>query len=358
MNLKHRVVLSPMTRFRTNDDHVPLPYVAEYYSQRASVPGTLLITEGTIISPESGGWRNAPGIYSTEQINAWKQVKDKKSRTIVSSNSHLSYFHLKVTDAVHAKGSFIYLQIFAMGRAADPAYLAKLDPPAPYVSVSEIPLSDASHSITPRPLTIPEIEQYIHDFASAATNAIRAGFDGVEFHAANGYLADQFLQDTSNNRTDKYGGSVENRARFVLESVEAIVKAIGVKKTAVRLSPWSTFQGDIPLVSPRGAVADDVLQDMRMTDPIPTFSYLVTRLRDLYPDLAFVHVIEPRVSGSNNVDVVSESDSNDFIRDIWRPRPLISAGGYTRATGIKTAEIKGDLIGYGRSFLANVSFRS
>ena len=149
------------------------------------------------------------------------------------------------------KGSFIYLQLWALGRVAKPQQLAKEDPSLPYVSASDVKLSARADGPAPRPLTIQEIKEYIQLFAIAASNAVqKAGFDGVEIHGANGYLPDQFLQDVSNTRTDEYGGSVENRTRFVLEIVDAVAKAVGEKKTGIRLSPWSTYQGMLPFIQP------------------------------------------------------------------------------------------------------------
>merc|ERR1711939_605230 len=172
MDLHHRLVMAPLTRFRAEDDtHVPLPFVSTYYAQRAAVPGTLLITEATFISHRAAGYANVPGIYSRAQIEAWKSI----------------------TSAVHAKGSYIYCQLWALGRTADAAN-AKAEG-------IEIVSSSAN--------------------AQAARNAIEAGFDGVEVHGANGYLIDQFTQDTCNTRTDEYGGSIENRSRFGLEVTRA-----------------------------------------------------------------------------------------------------------------------------------------
>ncbi|KAI0818987.1 FMN-linked oxidoreductase [Irpex lacteus] len=309
--LQHRIVLAPLTRFRASDSHVPITeLVAEYYAQRAAVPGTLLLAEGTLVSPQSTGWPNAPGIWSKDQVAAWKEV----------------------VDAVHARGSFIYLQIFAMGRVASPEVLEK-EGPFPLVSSSDI--IPTGGSVAPRPLTIPEIKQYVDDFATAAANAVDgAGFDGVEVHAANGYLLDQFVQDVANHRTDEYGGSIENRARFALEILDAVVKKIGAERTGFRISPWSNFQ------------------DMRMKDPIPTFSYIVQQIAERYPNFAFLHVIEPRVDASTD-RTPSEEESNDFIRKIWQPRPLISAGGYNRELSIEAAETKGDLIAWGRYYVSN-----
>ncbi|KAJ7146452.1 FMN-linked oxidoreductase [Mycena epipterygia] len=303
IELSHRVVFAPTTRFRADANHAPLPHVAEYYEQRANMSGSLLISEATFIAPRAGGYKHAPGIWSEEQISAWK----------------------KVTDRVHAKGSYMYLQLWAMGRAAEVETLA--GDGLPYVSASDVPVTG---SPAPRPLTVEEIQEYLQLYATAASNAVhKAGFDGVEIHAANGYLLDQFLHDSSNIRTDAYGGSVENRTRFPLEVVNAVVQAVGQNKTAIRFSPWGTFD-----------------------DPKPTYAHLVTQLRERYPDLAYVHLVEPRVNGAQTVDV-KKGYSNDFIREIWGDRRLISAGGYTRETAIAAAEEKGDLIAFGRLYIAN-----
>ncbi|KAH7923773.1 FMN-linked oxidoreductase [Leucogyrophana mollusca] len=311
LTLQHRVVLAPLTRFRAYATHVPGPQAATYYAQRASTPGTLLITEATFISQEAGGYQHIPGIYTDEQIEGWKEI----------------------TDAVHAKGSFIYLQLWALGRAADESALAT-ENNAPYVSASPIRLT--GRATTPRALMLREIKEYVQAYATAAKTAVNAGFDGVEIHGANGYLIDQFLQDVSDTRTDEYGGSVENRARFALEVVKAVVEAVGPKKTGIRLSPWSPFQ------------------DMGMKDPIPTFTYLVSSLLQ-YP-LAYIHVIEPGIGGNLDHDVPG-GQSNDFIRQIWRKAASTSAyiavGGYSRATALQAAEEKGGLVAFGRLYMSN-----
>ncbi|KAJ7132263.1 NADH:flavin oxidoreductase/NADH oxidase [Mycena epipterygia] len=309
IQLSHRVVFAPTTRFRADANHAVVSLVAEYYEQRASTSGSLLISEATLIAARAGGFEHAPGIWSDEQISAWK----------------------KVTDRVHAKGSYMYLQLYALGRAAKAKTLAEEG--LPYVSASDVPVTGGP---APRPLTVEEIQEYVQLYATAASNAVhKAGFDGVEIHAANGFLLDQFLHDRSNIRTDAYGGSAENRTRFPLEIVDAVVQAIGPKKTAFRVSPWGTFL------------------DMQFDDPKPTYAHLFTQLRERHPDLAYVHVVEPRADGIETVAEVKEGYSNDFIRDIWGDRRLISAGGYTRETAIAAAEGKGDLIAFGRSYIAN-----
>ncbi|KAF7352049.1 FMN-linked oxidoreductase [Mycena venus] len=335
--LRHRVVQAPMTRLRVDPNtNVIFPIVKEYYAQRASTPGTLIISEGTVVAKKAsaylppvvanlnsekvysglaGGHAASPGIWSDAQIAAWREV----------------------TDAVHARGSFIYCQLFAMGRAATAPELADPNVDFDLVSASAIPLP--GEKITPRALTVEEIQEYVQLFVQAAKNAIdRAGFDGVEIHGANGYLLDAFLQDTANQRTDVYGGSSENRARLLLEVVSATAVAIGESKVGVRISPWSSFQG------------------MLMADPIPTFTHLVCALRNDFPRLAYLHIVEPRVEGALTVEASAHNagHSNDFIRALWGGgmRRLISAGGYTRVSALERAE-QGEIVAFGRPFLAN-----
>ncbi|EIN05622.1 NADH:flavin oxidoreductase/NADH oxidase [Punctularia strigosozonata HHB-11173 SS5] len=313
LNLAHRIVMAPLTRFRANKDHVHGGLAKTHYEQRGSVPGTLLITEATFIAAKAGLYDHVPGIWSDAQIEGWKRV----------------------VDAVHDKGSYIVLQLWALGRATDIDSLKREDPSFEVVSASDIPIKGKP---APRPLTVPEIKEYVQLYATAARNAVHgAGFDGVEIHGANGYLIDQFIQDTSNNRADEYGGSIENRSRFALEVVDAVIAAIGASRTGIRLSPWSPFN------------------DMRMADPIPQFSYLIRAMRDAHPDMAFIHLVEPRVSGGSDCNSQHDDESNDFARDIWRGdgRAFISAGGYTREKAITVAEEKGDLIAFGRTFISN-----
>lgn len=301
--------MAPLTRERADADHIPVPLAAEYYAQRASLPGTLIISEATFIAPQAGGYSHVPGIWNDAQIAGWQRV----------------------TRAVHSEGSFIYLQLWALGRAANPELL-EAEGNYPYVSASDVKLKGKPRP--PRPLTTQEVKEYVQLYATAAKNAVRAGFDGVEIHGANGYLIDQFTQDVSNKRTDEYGGSVENRARFALEVAKAVSDAVGEEKTGIRLSPWGAFN------------------DMKMVDPRPTFSYIVSELAKRHPKFAFVHLVEPRVEG--NVDrPVGKGESNNFLRDIWAPRPLITAGGYTRELALDTADKTGDLIAFGRLFISN-----
>lgn len=303
--------MAPLTRFRADDAHVPLPMVTEYYAQRASVPGTLLITEATFITPRAGGYRNVPGIWSQEQIQAWR----------------------KVTSAVHEKKSFIFLQLWALGRAAT-AEVLEAESGDQVVSSSDVPISATSSK--PRPLSTDEIAEYVKDYAQAAKNAIEAGFDGVEIHGANGYLVDQFIQDTSNRRLDRYGGSIENRSRFAFEVSQAVSNAIGPERVGIRLSPFSKFQA------------------MRMADPVPQFTDVIQRLKPL--KLAYVHFTTSRVADGvfNNTDT---EDSLDFAVNAWgNTSPVLLAGGFQPATAFTTVdkELPGSDIGivFGRSFIS------
>jgi len=311
MNLQHRVVMAPLTRFRADSNHVHTDLAVEYYRQRASTPGTLLITEATFITPRAGGYTHVPGIYSKEQIAAWKRI----------------------TEAVHAKGSYIFMQLWALGRAADGSVLRQ-EGNYDVVSASNIPIDQGNHA-TPRPLTLEEIQSYVQDYRQAGSNAIEAGFDGVEIHNANGYLLDQFLQDVSNDRTDQYGGSIENRARFPLQVANALAETIGADRVAVRLSPWSKFQ------------------TMGMKDPEPQFTYFISQLPR---DLAYVHAVESRILG-NNEDPTSEYHSLDALQDAWgQDKVFMRAGGFKPKTAVSVSEqprnVNG-LIAIGRYFISN-----
>lgn len=266
ITLKHRVVLAPLTRYRNTLEHVPTDLSVEYYSQRASTPGTLLITEATAVAARAGGYKNIPHLETAEQVEGWKKV----CILLVAEPVDDVLTYSQVTDAVHAKGSYIFAQLWSLGRAADPEIIKEYG--YDYVSASDFPLEDRP---APRPLRTEgefgstniciyqsidnqnastEVKEFVKLYAKAAANAIEAGFDGVEIHAANGYLVDQFIQDVSNNRIDEYGGSIENRARFALEIIDAIVKRLGTaKKVGIRFSPWSTFQSTSSSFSCSGA---------------------------------------------------------------------------------------------------------
>lgn len=281
IRLRHRVCMAPLTRFRTSDSHEILSMAAEYYTQRCSTPGTFIIAEATIISPENGGVPNMPGIYTQSQIDAWKVV----------------------TDAVHAKDCSIFCQLIAVGRASSPDQLQK-EGGHGLISPSALPI-DAT-SPTPSEMIEEQIQLAISQFGQASKNAITAGFDGVEIHGANGYLVDCFLQDVSNQRTDHWGGSVENRSRFPNAVAKAAVEAIGASRVGFRLSPWSLFQG------------------MKMRDPVPQFVHLVGQLKAL--DIAYLHIIESRVT--NSFDVEKTEGIEPFLETWGKEKPILLAGGF------------------------------
>ena len=303
--------MAPLTRFRANDAHVHTSLAVEYYSQRASVPGTLLITEATFISPRASGYANVPGIYNKDQIEGWKNV----------------------TDAVHKKGSYIFCQLWALGRAAEPEIVRKEAGEKSFASSSAIPMEAGAEE--PRALEEEEIWGFVGDYAQAAKNAVEAGFDGVEIHGANGYLIDQFTQDVANKRTDAWGGSVEKRSRFGLEIAKAVVGAVGREKVGLRLSPFSTFQG------------------MKMADPIPQFSHLVEGLKEL--KLAYLHLVESRISGSATVEATEKIDP---LMKIWgKTSPVLVAGGFQPESAKRAVEEEYTgqdiIIVFGRYFIAN-----
>jgi len=258
----------------------------------------------------------------------------------------------------------MYLQLWALGRAASPELLRREDPSFEYVSAGSVPLpsnvdnpEDTSPPPTPRPLTKAEIAEYVQLYVTAARNAVgRAGFDGVEIHGANGFLIDQFLKETSNDRTDEYGGSPENRARFALEVVAAVSAAVGEERVGLRLSPWLTHYGTSRSSFPRRCFRALILEaDTPGGNPVPTYSYLVSELRKRHPNFGYLHVIEPRVQGtSDRAGAASKAESNDFLRTIWNDKVWISAGGFTRDSAIKRADERGELIAFGRYYTSNV----
>jgi NADPH2 dehydrogenase len=297
ITLGQRIAMSPLTRYRADEFGVPLPMAREYYEQRASAPGTLIITEATYISRQDGGYRNAPGIYSQAQIDAWRRI----------------------VDAVHAKRSYIFLQLWSLGRVVDKAYAEQEGIIAK--SSSAVPLdvgSDQSEAepAIPKEMTVEDIKNTIATYAQAAKNAIEAGFDGVEIHGANSYLVDQFIQDTVNKRTDSYGGSIENRSRFAVEVAEAVVNAVGSERVGIRLSPFSTYQG----------------MKMDGLKIIPQFSDLVKKLSKF--NMAYLHLIESRVAG--NTDVEAQESLAPLI-NLW-PGPVLLAGGFTSDRARKTVD--------------------
>ncbi|KAL5182816.1 12-oxophytodienoate reductase 3 [Glycine soja] len=324
-NLSHRVVLAPMTRCRALNG-IPLPAHAQYYTQRSTLGG-FLITEGTLISPTSSGFPHVPGIYSDEQVEAWRNV----------------------VDAVHAKGSIIFCQLWHVGRASHPVY--QPGGAAPISSTSKpisdkwkILMPDGSHGFYPEPhaLTTSEISEIVHHYRQAAINAIRAGFDGIEIHGAHGYLIDQFLKDAINDRTDEYGGSLENRCRFLTQVVEAIVSAIGAERVGLRISPAIDFNDGFD------------------SDPLGLGLAVIERLNNLQKQvstkLAYLHVTQPRFTLLAQTGSVSEKEEAHLMEK-WREAyegTLMCSGAFTRDSGMEAvAQGHADLVSYGRLFISN-----
>jgi N-ethylmaleimide reductase len=320
LRLAHRVVLAPLTRLRsTQPGDVPNALNAAYYGQRAT-QGGLLISEATHISRQGKGYPAAPGIHSAEQVEGWKLV----------------------TEAVHAKGGFIFLQLWHVGRVSHTSLHPETGLP---VSASAIVIANGAKAFTaefgqvefetPRALELDELPCIVADYRRAAENAKAAGFDGVEIHSANGYLLDQFLEDKTNHRTDAYGGSIENRARLLLEVVDAAVDVWGKGRVGVRLSPYGKFS------------------DMGDSSPVATFSYALEQLSQR--GIAYTHLVEPRVGSAGSGDPID--DSQPRTSHIFRKAftgVLISAGGYTAETAEETiAGHYADAVAFGRLFIAN-----
>ncbi len=307
--LSNRIVMAPMTRLRAVDS-LPTLLMAEYYSQRATAG--LIVTECTMISPLSNGYINCPGIYSPQQIEGWK----------------------KVTSAVHEKGGKIFLQLWHCGRVSHPLLLNGEQPVAPSAIAAIGTLHTPGGKVTldtPRELATEEIPEIVKQFRQGAENAQIAGFDGIELHGAFGYLIDQFLQDGSNTRSDKYGGSIPNRARFLLEVVEAVTQVMGEGKVGIKLSPSNTFYG---------------IYD---SDPKALFTYVLESLNS-FP-LAYVHLMEP-----NEDDLAARNVLNPVL-PIFRPvyqGTIITNGGYNKETANQAlASGQADLVSFGRPFIAN-----
>ncbi|KAI8912778.1 hypothetical protein EDD86DRAFT_236303 [Gorgonomyces haynaldii] len=323
-----RVVLAPLTRYRS-PLHVPqAELMGEYYEQRSH--GGLLISEATFIAKEAGGYPHAPGIYTEEQVREWSKITERAKR----------------------KGSIFYCQLWALGRANRGA-----EPDVKVVSCSPLPLPNGP---VPEEMSKEDIQRYLQHYVHASKCAIKAGFDGVEVHGAHGYLIDQFLQASSNKRTDEYGGSLENRARFLFQVLQVVSDAIGQERTAIRVSPFSPFQdmGHEP----------DVYQ---------TWGYVFEQIKQRFPKLAYVSVTDPRLGPDQN----GKSDSNVYSCDPFRailrgvkeplskfekdadmvfpdptpehPTCFVAAGGYAASDAEPCCDRTGDLIGFGRIYISN-----
>lgn len=311
ISLKNRIVMAPMTRSRAINN-IPNDLMAEYYAQRASAG--LIITEGTSPSPNGLGYSRIPGIFSEEQTAGWK----------------------KVTDAVHAKGGKIFIQLMHTGRVTHSANLpegAKIVAPSAINSGTDM-WTDAEGMLpteTPEALSNEDVKRTIQEYVTAAKNAITAGFDGVELHSANGYLMEQFLNPNSNNRTDEYGGSIENRARFVLEIAKAVADAIGAEKTGIRFSPYNTFNG---------------MPEYDANEVYETYEYLAKEIDKL--GLLYIHLFSMATKKApRGAELISAIRA--YFKGI-----LIDNGGYTKDKAVTMLESReADLISFGTPFIAN-----
>jgi N-ethylmaleimide reductase len=316
IKIPNRIIMAPLTRMRAGVDNVPTAMNAIYYAQRASAG--LIISEGTAISPDAHGFPNAPGIYTAEQIAGWRVV----------------------TDAVHARGGRMFMQIAHNGRNSHSSLRPDSSVP---VAPSAVPPSlpaltkdfQQVKTETPRALEIAEISDIVGTFRQAALNAMEAGFDGVELQGANSHLIEQFLEDGTNIRSDNYGGSQENRAKFLFDVVEAVSTAIGVDRLGVRLSPFGQYGG------------------IRDSNPKELFSFVIKELNKR--NIAYLHLIEARGSEMGLTDDLHKNAVNNA--ELFRPLfggSLLSAAAYTPASAALAIEQEHtDAIAFGRLFIAN-----
>src|SRR3954447_5118785 len=318
--LEHRVVMAPLTRMRAERPSLaPRPLNADYYAQRAT-PGGLIIAEASPVMPAGHGNPGVPGIYSEAQVDGWRGV----------------------VEAVHARGGLIFLQLWHVGRVSHSSFQPGGALP---VSASAVPIAPDLKTLTAdgkltsyetqRALDTGEIAGVVESFRQAATNARIAGFDGVEIHGANGYLIEQFLQSRTNLRTDRYGGSIETRARLLMEITQAAIEVWGADRVGVRLSPYG------------------VANDSGEPEPMPLYSHAIKSLDPL--GLAYLHLVEPRSSGAGRAEVNHQNVPSAMVlfRPLWSG-VLISAGGFTGETAeAAIAQGHADAIAFGRIFISN-----
>jgi N-ethylmaleimide reductase len=311
LSLKNRVVMAPLTRSRAGTERMPNALMAEYYAQRAGAG--LIITEGTTISKQANGWLHTPGIYTEAQTEAWKQV----------------------VDAVHAKGTPIFLQLWHTGRASHSSFQENnqlpVAPSAIRIEGSQVHTANGKQPHeTPRALQTSEVSQVVEDYRKAAANAKQAGFDGVEIHGANGYIIDEFLQSKSNYRSDKYGGSLENRFRFLKEIIESILTVWDAARVGVRLSPNGNYN------------------DMGSPDFRETFTYVIEQLNSY--KLGYLHVLDGLGFGFHEL---GEPMTLAELRKIY-DGTLIGNCGYDRESAERAiTDGNADLIAFGRSIISN-----
>ncbi|HDY7920916.1 TPA: alkene reductase [Vibrio vulnificus] len=315
LDLQNRVVMAPMTRARTSQPgNIPNAMMATYYKQRASAG--LIISEATQISDDSQGYSFTPGVYTDEQVAGWKSV----------------------TQAVKSQGAAMFCQIWHVGRVSHPVFQKGEQPIAPSALApveTKVWIADEHGNgnmvdcVEPRAMSQDDIDRVVSDFAYAAKRAIEAGFDGVEIHGGNGYLIDQFLRTNSNHRTDQYGGSRENRIRFLLQVVDAVSQAIGADKVGVRLAPFITFK------------------DMNCPDIVPTILEASKQLQAR--DIAYLHLSEADWEDAPEIPESFRIELREYFTNT-----IIVAGSYTQARADEVLK-KGyaDLVAFGRPFVSN-----
>ena len=316
--LAHRVVMAPLTRMRsTTPGNIPNALNAQYYGQRAT-NGGLIVTEASQIVPEGQGVPASPGIHSAEQVEGWKGI----------------------AQAIHAAGGKVFLQLWHVGRISHPSHQPGGGLPVAPSAIAPQGMAMTAQFTrepfpTPRALLHEEIGTLLASYEQAARNAMAAGMDGVEIHSANGYLLEQFLQSRSNQRTDEYGGSVENRCRFVLEVVRSVSKVWGPERVGIRLSPFG------------------IANDSGEADPLPLYSHLIGELDRI--GLAYLHLIEPRASGAGQKEVDHQNvpSACELFRPMWHS-VLITAGNFKADSAAETvAKGNADAIAFGRFFISN-----
>lgn len=327
--VQHRIVMPPLTRMRASfpSHNFEQDWTAEYYDQRSKAKGSMIISEGAFICPQAGGYDNAPGIYCDSHIESWSKIIKK----------------------IHNNKSFAWIQLWALGRQAPPKIMARdglrLDAPSANVYMNEDFEKQAKEAgIKQHELTHDDLEQYIEDYITAAKNALLAGADGVEIHCANGYLLNQFLDPVANQRTDKYGGSIENNARFPLAVINAVCDAIGAYRVGVRFSPYGTYGS---------------MQGGDNSMLIAQYSYIAGQLQkraDNQDGIAYIHMIEPSATNFTLKEGLGEykGGNNDFIYSVWKG-PVIKAGNLALHPEHVKEIVKNDrtLIAFGRYFVAN-----
>jgi N-ethylmaleimide reductase len=316
IELKNRLVMAPLTRMRALAGDVPNPLAKTYYAQRASAG--LIITEATQISPLGMGYPATPGIYSAEQTAVWKEI----------------------VAAVHAKGGSIVAQLWHVGRISHSSLHPEQGlPEAPSAIAPAGQTYGADWKLhdyeTPKAMTTEDIARLLKEYQLAAQNAKQAGFDGVEIHAANGYLLDQFLQDKTNHRSDQYGGSIENRLRLLGEVINSVATVFPSDRIGVRLSPYGMFN------------------DIGDSDPVALFGAAIQKLNSC--NLAYVHMIEPRSTTAGGNDELNQDApvTSELFRKAYQGK-FISAGGYDQAMGEQVLEVGlADAVAYGRLYISN-----